>query len=359
MSLSIGIVGLPNVGKSTIFNSLTRQKAESSNYPFCTIEPNVGCVKVPDPRIDKLAKISDSEKKIYSTIEFIDIAGLVKGAHKGEGLGNQFLSNIRDCNAICHILRHFKSDKITHVESQISPKDDLEIINLELIMADLKSINKKLEDKKDKELNNSALKDVLLKIKNELENNKLIKDLDLTKAELELIETFRFLTQKPCLYVFNVAEQDLVKNTEQILQEADLKLDPAKIILVCGKMEEELTELSAEEAKAYLTDLNIKQTGLEKMIIAGYELLDYISMLTTGKKETRSWQIIKGAKAPQAAGKIHSDFEAGFVRVEVVPYLTFIANQGWAGAREKGLAKMEGKDYVIKDGDVVLFHFAK
>lgn len=357
MSLSIGIVGLPNVGKSTIFNALTRQQAESSNYPFCTIEPNVGCVKVPDPRVDKLAQISDSEKIIYSTIDFTDIAGLVKGAHKGEGLGNQFLANIRDCSVICHILRHFKNEKITHVEGKLEPKEDLAVINLELIMADLTSVNKKLESKKDQDLN--KLKPVLLKIKDHLEEEKLIKDLDLTADELKLIQGFRFLTQKPCLYVFNVAEQDVNKPAEQILKETGLALDPQKVILVCGKMEEELNELSAEEASNYLIDLKIKQTGLEKMIMAGYNLLNYISMLTSGKKETRSWQIMQGCKAPQAAGKIHSDFEAGFARVEVVPYQTFVDNNGWGPCREKGLAKMEGKEYIIKDGDVVLFHFTK
>ncbi|MFC1598600.1 redox-regulated ATPase YchF [Patescibacteria group bacterium] len=358
MALSIGIVGLPNVGKSTIFNSLTRQKAESSNYPFCTIEPNVGCVKVSDPRIDKLAQISNSEKIIYSTIDFIDIAGLVRGAHKGEGLGNQFLANIRECNVIVHILRHFKNDNITHVEGQINPKDDLEIINLELIMADLKSINKRLENRKDKEV--AELRPLLEKLKNELENDKLINDLDLTRDELLMINDFKFLTQKPCLYIFNLAEADINKPVVEILKESGLEnLDHEKVILVCGKMEEELNELNAEEAKNYLKELNISQTGLEKMILAGYKLLNYISMLTTGELESRSWQITKGTKAPQAAGKIHTDFEKGFVRVEVVDYDKFVELNGWQGSKEKGVARMEGKEYVIKDGDIVLFHFSK
>ena len=358
MSLSIGIVGLPNVGKSTIFNALTRQKAESSNYPFCTIEPNVGCVKVPDKRIDRLAKISKSEKKIYSTIEFIDIAGLVRGAHEGEGLGNQFLSNIRECNAICHILRHFKNEKITHVEGKINAKDDLEIINLELIMADLHQVNKKLGNKKDQEL--SELKPILEKFKAHLENNNLLSNLQITKEEQELIKEFNFLTLKPCLYVFNVSEQDLSKTKLQILNEANLEnIDQEKVILVCGKMEEELSELNETEAKEYLANFSIKTTGLEKMITAGYYILNYISMLTTGPKESRSWQIIKGTKAPQAAGKIHTDFEKKFARVEVVAYDQFIANHGWQGSKEKGVARMEGKEYIIKDGDVVLFHFSK
>jgi len=355
MSLSIGIVGLPNVGKSTIFNSLTRQKAESSNYPFCTIEPNVGCVKVPDQRVDKLAEISQSEKTIYSTIDFIDIAGIVRGAHKGEGLGNQFLANIRDCNVICHILRHFINEKITHVEGQINPKDDLEIINLELIMADLKIIDKKLDDRKDKEI--VKLKPLFEKLKNNLDNNILIKDIELTDDEKKLIKSYGFLTQKPCLYIFNIAEADINKSKQEILKEANLNLDPDKVILVCGKMEEELNELDIKEAKNYLNDLKISQTGIEQMIIAGYKLLNYISMLTSGEKETRSWQIIRGTKAPQAAGKIHTDFEKGFARVEVVDYENFVKYNGWTGAKEKGVARMEGKEYMIKDGDVVLFHF--
>lgn len=356
MSLSIGIVGLPNVGKSTIFNSLTRQQAESSNYPFCTIEPNVGCVKVPDQRIDKLAEISKSENKIYSTIEFTDIAGLVRGAHKGEGLGNLFLTNIRACSAIVHILRHFTNDNITHVEGQINPKEDLEIINLELIMSDLNQVNKKLESKKDLDL--KSLQPVLLKIKAWLEDNKLIKDLELDDKEKELIQGFQFLTAKPCLYIFNVAEEDIKKTPEQILQEVNMNLDPEKVILLSGKMEEELTQLSEEEGKQYLSDLGIKQSGLDKMILAGFKLLNLISMLTSGKKESRSWTIPAGLKAPQAAGKIHTDFEKGFARVEVVEYDKFVELNGWQGAKEKGVARMEGKDYVVQDGDVVLFHFS-
>ncbi len=359
MSLSIGIVGLPNVGKSTIFNALTRQQAESSNYPFCTIEPNVGCVKVPDERVDRLAEISKSEKKIYSTVEFIDIAGLVRGAHEGEGLGNKFLANIRECNAICHILRHFKNKKIAHIEGKINPKDDLEIINLELIMADLQQINKKLDQIK-KDPSYKQLTNLLEKLKNHLENNNLITSLDLNKEENELIKEFNFLTLKPCLYVFNISEEDLGKKTTEILEEADLQnLDPEKVILVCAKMEAELNELKEKEAKEYLSNFGIKKTGLEKMITAGYQLLNYISMLTTGPTETKSWQIIKGTKAPQAAGKIHTDFEKGFARVAVIEYEKLIEAGAWAKAKEKGLIRIEGKEYVIKDGDVVLFHFSK
>jgi hypothetical protein len=357
MSLSIGIVGLPNVGKSTIFNGLTRQKVDSANYPFCTISPNVGCVKVPDNRLDKLAKMSKSEKIIYSTIEFIDIAGLVRGAHKGEGLGNQFLSNIRECNAICHILRHFVNPNIVHVEGKISAKDDLEIVNLELIMADLQQINKKLDSKKDPELVN--LRPLLLKIKANLENGILIKDQNLNIDELTLVKPFNFLTLKPCLYVFNVAEADINKTPKEILMETNLNLDPNKVIIVCGKMEEELSQLPENEAKEYLQNLNVQQTGLEKMIIAGYKLLDLISMLTTGPKETRAWEIKKGTKAPQAAGKIHTDFEKGFVRVEVIYWEELLKQGSWQKAKEKGMVRMEGKDYVIKDGDVVIFHFSE
>lgn len=356
MSLSISIIGLPNVGKSTIFNALTSQKVDSANYPFCTIEPNVGCVKVPDYRLDKLAKMSKSEKTIYSTIEFIDIAGLVRGASKGEGLGNKFLTNIRECNAICHILRHFINENIIHVENRISAKDDLDIINMELMLADLDQVNAKLKAIK----NDNAFKDLfhlLEKIKLNLNNNTLIKDLNLTPEEKAQIREYNFLSAKPCIYVFNIAETDLNKSKEQILSEAGLKLDPEKVILVCGKMEEELTQLSDQEALDYLRNFNLDQTGLQKMIIAGYKLVNYISMLTTGPKETRSWQIIKGSKAPQAAGKIHTDFEKGFARVEVIEWQKLLDCGGWIQAKEKGLIRMEGKEYEIKDGDVVIFHF--
>jgi ribosome-binding ATPase len=356
MSLSIGIVGLPNVGKSTIFNALTQQKVDAANYPFCTINPNVGCVKVPDDRLDKLSEMSKSEKTIYSTIEFIDIAGLIRGASKGEGLGNKFLSNIREANAICHILRHFVNDNITHVENRISAKDDLDIINMELMLADLDQVNAKLKAIK----SDNAFKDLfqlLGKIKISLDNNILIKDINLTPEEFALIREYNFLSAKPCMYVFNIAESDLSKSKEQILNEAELKLDPEQVILVCGKMEEELTQLSEAEALDYLKNFNVEQTGLQKMIIAGYKLVNYISMLTTGPKETRSWQIIKGSKAPQAAGKIHTDFEKGFARVEVIEWQKLLDCGGWAQARDKGLIRMEGKEYEVKDGDVVIFHF--
>jgi len=358
MSLSIGIVGLPNVGKSTIFNSLTRQKVDAQNYPFCTIEPNVGCVKVPDHRLEKLAQISKSEKIIYSTIEFIDIAGLVRGAHKGEGLGNKFLTNIRECNAICHILRHFNNPNVIHVEEKIEPKDDLDIINMELIMADLSQIEKKIDSIKN-DPSEKELLGLLSKITTGLEKNILIKDINLSKYELIMIKEYNFLTAKPCLYIFNIDEADINKTPAQILSDANMNLDPNQIILVCGKMEEELSQLPENEIKEYLQSLNISQTGLEKMIIAGYKLLNYISMLTTGPKETRSWQITAGTKAPQAAGKIHTDFEKGFARVEVIEWQKLLDYGSWNQAREKGLARMEGRDYIIKDGDVVLFHFAK
>jgi len=358
MSLSIGIVGLPNVGKSTIFNALTQQKVDAANYPFCTINPNVGCVKVPDQRLDQLAIMSKSEKIIYSTMEFIDIAGLVRGAHKGEGLGNKFLTNIRECNAICHILRHFINENIVHVENRISAKDDLEIINMELMMADMDQVNSKLRAIKGDNAFNDLFQ-LLERIKTALDSNTLIKDLNLTPEEVALIREFNFLSAKPCIYVFNIAEADLNKSKEQILAEADLKLDPEKVILVCGKMEEELTQLSEQEALEYLKNFNVGQTGLQKMIIAGYKLVNYISMLTTGPKETRSWQIIKGSKAPQAAGKIHTDFEKGFARVEVIECQKLLDIGGWSHAKEKGLVRMEGKDYEIKDGDVVIFLFNK
>jgi len=358
MSLSIGIVGLPNVGKSTIFNALTRQKVDAQNYPFCTIEPNIGCVKVPDDRVDKLSSMSKSEKTIFSTIEFIDIAGLVRGAHKGEGLGNQFLSNIRECNVICHILRHFKDSNVIHVELKIDPKSDLETINLELAMADLAQIDKKLDSIKN-DPQYKILASLLTKLKNDLNNNILIKDISLTTEELNLIKEFNFLTLKPCLYIFNIAENDINKSEQVIINEANLKINSEQVILVCGKMETELNDLNEAEAKEYLNNFKIKQTGLEKMIIAGYKLLNLIAMLTTGPKETRSWTITKGTKAPQAAGKIHTDFEKGFVRVEVINWQELLNIGNWVKAKEKGLIRMEGKEYEIKDGDTVIFHFSK
>jgi GTP-binding protein YchF len=358
MSFSIGIVGLPNVGKSTIFNSLTRQKVDAANYPFCTIEPNVGCVKVPDERLDKLAIMSKSAKTIYSTIEFIDIAGLVRGAHKGEGLGNKFLSNIREVDAICHILRHFTNDNIIHVENKINPKDDLEIINMELAMADLQQIAKKIDSIK-RDPHEKELFNLLTKLSTALQNSQLIIDLNLTIEEKNLIKEYNFLTAKPCLYIFNIAEQDITKSKEQILQECNLQLDPQKVILVCGKMEDELNQLSPSEVSDYLKNYKITQTGLEKMIIAGYQVLNLISMLTTGEKETRAWTIPLNCKAPQAAGKIHTDFEKGFVRVEVIDWQELLNCGGWTQAKEKGLVRMEGKEYIMKDGDTVIFHFRK
>lgn len=346
------------MGKSTIFNSLTRQKVDAQNYSFCTIEPNIGCVKVPDHRLEKLAQISKSEKIIYSTIEFIDIAGLVRGAHKGEGLGNKFLTNIRECNAICHILRHFNNPNIIHVEEKIEPKDDLDIINMELIMADLSQIEKKIDSIKN-DPSEKELLCLLFKIVTALKKNTLIKNINLDKEELLMLKEYNFLTAKPCLYIFNIDEADINKTPAQILSDANMNLDPNQVILVCGKMEEELSQLPENEIKEYLQSLNISQTGLEKMIIAGYKLLNYISMLTTGPKETRSWQITAGTKAPQAAGKIHTDFEKGFARVEVIEWQKLLDCGSWNQAREKGLARMEGRDYIIKDGDVVLFHFAK
>ncbi len=357
MSLSIAIVGLPNVGKSTIFNALTRQKVDAQNYPFCTIEPNIGCVKVPDERVDKLSAMSKSEKTIYSTVEFTDIAGLVRGAHKGEGLGNQFLSNIRQCDVICHILRHFTDPNVIHVEQKIDPKSDLETINLELAMTDLAQIEKKLDSIK----NDPHFKDLaifLKKIQESLNNNILIKDINLTEDEKNLISEFNFLTAKPCLYVINVAESEINKPIATILNETNLNIDPDKIILVCGKMETELNDLNETDAKEYLANFNIKQTGLEKMIIAGYKLLNLIAMLTTGPKETRSWTITKGSKAPQAAGKIHTDFEKGFARVEVINWQDLLNCSGWTQAKEKGLVRIEGREYEIKDGDTVIFHFS-
>ena len=352
MSFSLGIVGLPNVGKSTLFQALTKNKVDAANYPFCTIDPNVGVVAVPDPRLAKLAKISNSKKVIPTTIEFVDIAGLVKGASKGEGLGNKFLSNIREVDAIVQVIRHFKNKDVTHVHGGIDPEQDKEIINLELILADLETVNKHLEKvvTKMKGVYDKSLdkeKKLLERIKVELENDKLLNALELTTEEKQILKQLNLLTIKPIIYLYNIDEEAVG---------GDLKL-PDNSLAICAKVEAELAELPEEEAKAYLQELGITKSGLDNLIVASYKLLNLITFLTTGPEETKAWTITDGTKAPQAAGVIHTDFEKGFIRAEVIAWQKLLEVGDWNGAREKGLLRTEGKDYVMQDGDTVHFLF--
>jgi ribosome-binding ATPase len=350
MSFSIGIVGLPNVGKSTLFKALTKKQVDASNYPFCTIEPNVGVVAVPDERLDALSKIHNSAKTIYTTIEFVDIAGLVKGASQGEGLGNKFLSNIREVDAILQVIRRFNDPNVTHVHGEINPQSDQEVINLELIMSDLEIINKvldkvnsQLKGPHDKEVDKS--KNVLDKIKNTLENNKLARETELNDEEKKLVKSYSLLTLKPMLYVYNVDENEINDEAENGLT-------------ICAKLESELAELERKDLEEYMQELGIKNTGLNRLIKESYKALDLITFLTSGPKESRAWTIQKGAKAPQAAGKIHTDFEEGFIRAEVINWKNLLDAGGEVQAKEKGLIRLEGKDYVVQDGDVMVFRFA-
>lgn len=354
MSLSIGIVGLPNVGKSTLFNALTRNKAEASNYPFCTIDPNIGVVKVPDERLGKLAAISKPEKVLPTIIEFVDIAGLVKGAHRGEGLGNQFLFHIRECDAICEVVRDFKDNNIIHVDGSIDVRRDKETISLEFIMADLESVIRQLvkasKDAKsgDKEL--IKKKEILEKIKGQLNQGKAVREMEFSKEEKGLVRNFNLLTTKPTIYVVNADDITLLRQAGDSTQEE---------IFLNVKQEEEIVNLDDKEREEYIKELGLEQSGLEKLIKISYRLLGLITFLTTGPKETRAWTVRRGAKAPEAAGVIHTDFEKGFIRVEVINWEKFIEVGGEQAAKEKGLIRTEGKDYIIQDGDVCNFLFSK
>lgn len=352
MSFSLGIVGLPNVGKSTLFQALTKNKVEASNYPFCTINPNVGVVAVPDSRLDDLAQMSQSAKIIPTVIEFVDIAGLVKGASLGEGLGNKFLTNIRDVDAIVQVIRSFTDKNVTHVHGNIDPEYDKEIINLELIMADLDVVTKhldkvlsKMKGPYDKILDQE--KALMEKAKTHLEANQLLNSLELNDEERKLIKQINLLSIKPIIYLYNIDEADLAK---------DLGL-PAGSISICAKTEAELAELEPVEAKEYMKELGISTSGLDNLISASYKLLNLITFITTGPEETRAWTITNGTKAPQAAGVIHTDFEKGFIRAEVINWQELLKAGGWNQSKEAGQMRMEGKEYVMKDGDTVHFHF--
>ena len=364
--MKLGIVGLPNVGKSTLFNSLTKAGAESANYPFCTIDPNVGVVTVPDERLNVLGEMYHTKKIIPAAIEFVDIAGLVKGASKGEGLGNQFLANIREVDAIVHVVRCFENSNIVHVDGSINPLRDIETINLELIFSDLEILERRISKVSKVARNDkSAAKELglLNKVKAHLEDGKLAKTFEEVDDEEEQawLESYNLLTYKPVIYAANVSEDDLADdaaNNEGVQAVREYaKGEQSEVFVVCAEIEAEISELDDDEKKMFLEDLGLKESGLEKLIKASYKLLGLISYLTAGEPEVRAWTITEGTKAPQVAGKIHSDFERGFIRAEVVSYDDLIACGSHTAAKEKGLIRLEGKDYVVKDGDIMLFRF--
>ncbi len=361
--MKLGIVGLPNVGKSTLFNAITKAGAESANYPFCTIEPNIGVVTVPDERLDVLQELYESKKLVPTAIEFYDIAGLVKGASKGEGLGNKFLSHIREVAAIVHVVRCFEDDNVVHVDGKIGPLSDIETINLELIFSDAEMIDRRLERTRkalrgDKTLQSEV--DTLERIKEVLDNGQSVRTMEFSKEEEEFAKSLQMISYKPIIYVANVSEDDIVSGEEnKFVQEVRdfAETEDAEVITVCAQIEQEIAELDDDDKMAFLEDLGLSESGLDKLVRAGYHLLDLISFLTAGPQEVRAWTIRKGTKAPQAGGKIHTDIERGFIRAETIAFDDLVTHGNMAAAKEVGKVRLEGKEYTIVDGDVILFRF--
>ncbi|MST62282.1 redox-regulated ATPase YchF [Peptostreptococcus anaerobius] len=363
--MKLGIVGLPNVGKSTLFNAITQAGAESANYPFCTIDPNVGVVSVPDRRLDILKDLYDSKKIVQTAIEFVDIAGLVKGASKGEGLGNKFLSNIREVDAIVHVVRCFEDSNVVHVDGSINSLRDIETINLELIFSDMEILDRRIVKttkalKADKKLQSEL--DILNQVKATLEDGRSIRTMELSDDEWTYVNTLDLLSSKPVIYVSNVSEEDLANDGADNSMVAAVrefaKTESSDVVVICAQIEAEISELETdEEKKEFLETLGLEQSGLDKLIQASYHLLGLISFLTAGPQEVRAWTIKKGSKAPQAGGKIHSDIERGFIKAETIAFDDLVEHGTMSAAKEKGLVRLEGKEYVVKDGDVILFKF--